>query len=332
MGSAGLAARRRFHSRMVAGPSAGGFVSGSDPYQGIHAVLYAFFQTDESLDLDAMARQVEYCISGRCNGITVLGLATEVAKLSFAERKAVVECVAQANRGRLPLSVTLAGNSVAEQVELGAFAQDKGADWLILQPPLAGSYSPDIYLDFFERVAGEVGLPVAIQNAPQYLGRALSAADIVRLRRCCANLKCVKCEDTALGIRRMVEAAGADLHILGGRGGLEITDCLRAGCRGFVLAPDIAFLAVQVYAAWQDGHEQQAERLYAEAAPAITFVMQSLEHLVTYGKRIFAIHAGLEVHDRMPCLRPTPFGLQLAAGWAARLTEITAAAAPHETS
>jgi 4-hydroxy-tetrahydrodipicolinate synthase len=32
--------------------------------------------------------------------------------------------------------------------------------------------------------------------------------------------------------------------------------------------------------------------------------MRSLEHLICYGKRIFAARAGLEVFDRAPALRP----------------------------
>jgi 4-hydroxy-tetrahydrodipicolinate synthase len=44
--------------------------------------------------------------------------------------------------------------------------------------------------------------------------------------------------------------------------------------------------------------------------PAVVFIMQSLEHLVCYGKRIAAARLGLgEVHDRAPALAPTPFGL-----------------------
>jgi putative hydroxymethylpyrimidine transport system substrate-binding protein len=46
--------------------------------------------------------------------------------------------------------------------------------------------------------------------------------------------------------------------------------------------------------------------------PAIVFLMQSLEGLMAYGKRLFALRAGLgEVHDRAPSARPTPFGLAI---------------------
>ena len=301
-----------------------------DLYTGIHAVLYALFRQNESIDYDAMAHQVEYCLKVGCHGITVLGLATEVQKLSLAERKTLIKEVSAANRSRVSFSVTIAGNSVAEQVELAECAQRYGADWLILQPPMVGNYSADVYLEFFERVANSTSLPVGVQNAPQYLGRALSGEDLTRLRSLCPNLSCVKSEDAALGVQRIVNITGGGLHILGGRGGLEMTDSLRAGCEGFVLAPDVVPVAVKIFEAWQEGKHDEAEQLYTQAVPAITFVMQSLEHLITYGKRIFAADAGIEVHDRSPCLAPTEFGLTLADRWASHMSSICKAAGELE--
>lgn len=287
-------------------------------------MLYALFDPTEAVDHGAMTAQVEYCIERGCHGITVLGLATEVLKLTFEERASLIATVGRANAGRLPFSVTIAGNSVAEQAALARHAADAGADWLILQPPMVGTYGADIYLDFFTRVARTTALPVAVQNAPQYLGRALSGEDLVRLKAQCPNLAAVKGEDAALGIRRIIDIAGTRLKVLGGRGGLEMTDCLRAGCSGFVLAPDIAPVAARLFEHWQAGRTAEADALYAEILPAATFVMQSLEHLITYGKRIFATQAGMTVHDRQPCLSTTEFGLATAGQWARQLAAIKA--------
>jgi 4-hydroxy-tetrahydrodipicolinate synthase len=52
------------------------------------------------------------------------------------------------------------------------------------------------------------------------------------------------------------------------------------------------------------GHREQALALHRDILPAISFIMRSLEHLICYGKRIFACRAGLEVFDRAPALRP----------------------------
>lgn len=288
----------------------------SSIHDGVHAVLYALFDAQEGLAHDAMAAQVDYCVAQGCHGITVLGLATEVLKLGFGERCALIDTTARANAGRLPFSVTIAGNSVDEQIALAAHAQSAGADWLILQPPMVGSYGADVYLDFFARVASSTTLPVAVQNAPQYLGRALSSEDIVLLKKRVPNFSAVKAEDAVLGLTRIVDLADGNLAVVGGRGGLEMTDALRIGCRGFVLAPDIAPVAARIFDYWRRGRHEDAEAAYAAALPAATFVMQSLEHLITYGKRIFGLNSGIAIHDRAPCLPALPAGLLITQHWA----------------
>jgi 4-hydroxy-tetrahydrodipicolinate synthase len=66
--------------------------------------------------------------------------------------------------------------------------------------------------------------------------------------------------------------------------------------------------------------EAEAERLYREILPLLTFAMQSLEGLLTYGKRITATRLGFDVvHDRPPALPPTDFGLACVARYAAPL-------------
>ena len=158
---AGLAPQGRVHRGMVR------------RFPGIHAVLFALFDAEERLDRAAMAAQMAYVRGHGAEGVVILGLATEVGKLSEAEKRTLIDWAA-ADRGDLPLGVTITGNSVAEQRALAAHAVGAGADWLILQPPLAGSYGAGEYLDFFARVGGDLAVPFAVQNAPQYLGRSLS--------------------------------------------------------------------------------------------------------------------------------------------------------------
>ncbi|RYG88313.1 MAG: hypothetical protein EON59_04790, partial [Alphaproteobacteria bacterium] len=60
-------------------------------FSGIYPMQYAFFHDDGTLDRNAMLRQVEGCLAGGADGIAVLGLGTEVNKLSLAERTEILE-------------------------------------------------------------------------------------------------------------------------------------------------------------------------------------------------------------------------------------------------
>lgn len=274
--------------------------------RGVHAIVFAFFDDSEQLSRQAMRRQAELCLSAGVVGVAALGLATEVAKLSFAERCRVIDWTAEDVNGRATLGFTISGQSVAEQVALLREAERARADWLVLQPPQVGSYPAEEYIAFFSRVMAETELPCAIQNAPQYLGRGLTDADIEVLRRRHANFRIIKAEAEADDAARLKRMAGAEFMVFNGRGGLEMLDCLEAGCDGFLLAPDLVDYGVRVMQLYEAGERDAAQALHTEALPAIGFVMRSLEHLVCYGKRLFALRAGLAVHDRAPALRPDP--------------------------
>ena len=282
--------------------------------RGVHCVLFAMFDARGRLDRGLMRAQVDAVRGIGADGIVTLGLATEVGKLSLAEKLDLIAWGAQ-DRGDLPLSVTIAANGVADQRALLAAAADAGATLAILQPPLAGTYGAAEYLDFFAAVGEGAGVPLAVQNAPAYLGRGLSGADVAMLRGRLPGLTHVKAELPAVDLAGFIAAAG-DLVVLNGRGGMEMTDALRVGCQGFVVAPDVLAGVRACWAAWEAGDEAGAEAAYGAFLPGALFGMQSLEHLATYGKRVFAARAGLPVHDRAPALRPTEAGLRLTERWA----------------
>jgi 2-keto-3-deoxy-L-arabinonate dehydratase len=294
-------------------------------FAGIWPILYAFFTASGGLDRALMRRQADICVAGGAHGMAVLGLATEVSKLTPAERRQVVEWAAADLHGRLPLAVTIFGATPEEQIEAVAHAAAHGAVLAILQPPRDASFGKEGLgeaglMDFFARVMDRAPIATGIQNAPEYLGVGLGPESIAALAQRCANFRVLKGEGPAVLIARVAEATGNRLAVFNGRGGLELPDNLRAGCAGMIPAPDCFEAQVAVYDAMRRGDEGEAERLYREILPAIVFVMASIEHLVCYGKRLVAARMGVaRVHDRAPALAPTPFGEAAVARFAARL-------------
>ena len=293
------------------------------PYRGIYPMLYAFFDGGGGLDRAAMRRQIDFCVEAGVQGLAVLGLATEVDKLTAEERRLLLDWTVEDLAGRLPLAVTVFGNSVEEHAEFLALVETAGADWAILQPPRRPGLSEAECRDFFSEVMARTRLPLAIQNAPEYLGIGLSPAGIEELRRRHDNFVLLKGEGPALTIRETIEATGGRLAVFNGRNGLELPDNLRAGCAGMIPGPETCALQARIFALMQEGDEAaeaEAEALYRRILPVLTFVMQSLETLHCYGKRVLAWRLGLEaVQDRQPALAPSEFGLACARRYAAEL-------------
>jgi dihydrodipicolinate synthase/N-acetylneuraminate lyase len=284
-------------------------------FRGVYPMLYAFFSPDGALDRDAMRRQVEYCVASGAHGIAALGLGTEVSKLTPDERLAVMTWAAEDLRRRLPLAITVFGASPDEQIAFIEAAAARGADWVILQPPRTGQkINEDQLLDFFGAVADASPLPVAIQNAPQYIGVGLSSWGIDRLSRHHPNVRLLKAEGSAVETQALIELTEGRMAVFQGRGGMELIDVLRAGCVGMIPSVESCHVQAKIFELMHTGRagdEAQAERLYAELAPLIMFLMQSVDQFLCYGKRLTARRLGLgAVHDREPAQAPTAFGLE----------------------
>lgn len=290
------------------------------PFSGIYPMMYAFFCSDGTLDREAMRKQVQTCVRHGAHGIAVLGLATEVSKLSSRERRQVVEWVTQDVGGAVPIAVTVSEPQAEAQAEFANWAKGQGASWLILQPPPERGMPESWYADFFAAVMERVQLPCAIQNAPEYIGVGLSPESIAALHDRCPNFTLVKGEGPVLAVRSVIEAVRGGLAVFNGRGGLELPDNLRAGCVGMIPAADTFDYQVRIFELMRratERDERAAEEIYQKILPAIVFTLQSLDTLICYGKRIAALRLGLaEVHDRAPALAPTEFGMDCARRYA----------------
>lgn len=282
-------------------------------FRGVYPILYAFFGRDGRLDHAAMRAQVEHCIGAGAHGIAVLGLVTEVNRISTEERQEVVELVGAAIAGRVPYAVTIAEQDPAAQIAFAKMAAANGADWVILQPPPGKGHSEADLQRHFGTIADGLPLPVAIQNNPVNLDSYLSPEGLTALVRRHANITLLKAEGTSVDIARVLEALGGEVDAFGGHGGVEFIALMRSGGAGLIPAPDCLAIQVALYEALVSNDAAAlalAERLHKEILPLVVFMTRSIPNILVYGKRVMARRLGFdEVHDRGPDLAPMPFGL-----------------------
>jgi 4-hydroxy-tetrahydrodipicolinate synthase len=279
-------------------------------FSGVYPIMYAFYNERGGIDADAMRLQVERCMAAGAHGIAVLGLVTEVHKLDVGERRLVVDIVAEAVNGRVPLAVTVAEPSVAGQIAFVKQAERAGASWVILQPPPVKGYSEAEYVRFLGAVADAVDLPVGIQNNPVNMDVALSNASLITLHRAHPNVTLLKGEGTAVQLAELIEESDAAFDVFSGQGGKELVSNLRAGCVGVIPAPDCLDVQLRIYDLMKEGREDEAVLAHNQILPLIVFMTHSMPHLLCYGKRLVARRLGIDrVHERAPAVAPTWFGL-----------------------
>ena len=282
--------------------------------EGIFPIIYCFFNKNNTLDKKLIKDQIKIIKNMGSHGIASLGLATEVNKLSFLEKKNIIELVAEISNKEIRTAVTIQGNSISEYIKLIDIAKNNQADWIILQPLIKKNISNRDCFNFFNKIIPHTkGTMVGIQNAKEYLGVGLNHNDIMKLYNKYENFRSLKAEAPSVFIQKDIETYPKDLTVFNGRGGQEIIDNLLIGCKGIVPATDLADKFLKIFKLIKQKDFRRANLEYNKILPSIVFIMQSLNTLICYGKRVCAYRMGIKnIYDRKPFLEPTKYGIKKA--------------------
>ena len=280
--------------------------------KGIFPIIYCFFNRNNTLDKQIISDQINLIKQIGSNGIASLGLATEVNKLSFKEKKTLIELIAEHIGDSIPTAVTIQGNTFQEYIKLIDVAKKNNADWIILQPLIKkNTKDKDCYHFFNKLIPYTKDTIVGVQNAKEYLGVGLTPKDILKLYNKYENFRAIKGESSSVFMQNEIKTYPKNLRVFNGRGGQEIVDNFLIGCRGIVPALDSADKFIKIYKHFQKKDILKANEQYKKILPATVFIMQSINTMICYGKRICAYRMGIKkIYDRKPFLAPTEYGIR----------------------
>jgi 4-hydroxy-tetrahydrodipicolinate synthase len=195
---------------------------------GTWFVLPTAFDEHGALDLTSQRSLVEAAIDWQVDGLTVMGVMSEVSSLSDAERDAALEAIFAAAGARVPIAVGcsaagphLVRQRIAAAADLGAVAA------MVSAPPLLRNV--DLLPRFYAAVAGT--LPVVVQDEPAATG-VLVPTSILLACLAAADSRVIKLEDppTPPKISALLSADPA-LQVFGGLGGVAaLTELSRGAC------------------------------------------------------------------------------------------------------
>ena len=289
-------------------------------------MLYSFFDSQGQLRMDAFRKQIDAVLATDATGLAILGLGTEVSKLSAQERLQVLDVVSKYVAGRVPLFVTVFGSSAEEQIDFAQRAVVAGATAVLLQPPVTDTaqyHDESVLAEFFSKIIASVQCPVGIQNAPEFLGFGLSDDALIALAKRHSNFSVAKLECSAVSLQHVANALKDSVMVFNGRCGLELPDNLRAGAHGLIPSLESVDKTSAIYHMFAGGSQDTADKLYADLLPTLSFIMQGIPHYLTYGKLIASMRLGIEFGgSRQPALLPTDFGVKCASRFAKNLGKL----------
>jgi 4-hydroxy-tetrahydrodipicolinate synthase len=180
------------------GATAGGrvvsaFAADRDRIRGAITPLVTPFTADGELDLDTVARLIDWQIESGSHGISVGGSTGEPTSLTVAERIAVMRAAVAAIDDRVPFLPGTGAARMDETIELTAEAQRLGAAGALVVTPYYARPQQDGLFEWYSRIAQEFPeLPILVYNVPVRAAVDISPATVGRLRRAHPNIVGIK--------------------------------------------------------------------------------------------------------------------------------------------
>jgi 4-hydroxy-tetrahydrodipicolinate synthase len=253
---------------------------GMERLRGVWNIVPTPFADDGSLDEASIATLVDFVVARGVDGMTILGVMGEAARVSDTERERIIEATLAAAHGRLPICVGVTHAATDRAVAYARDAEARGAHSVMLAPPALSRPNDAAVRRHYFAVAEAVDLPIVVQDHPASSGVWMSAEFLASLAAESTKCRVVKLEEepSPPKIRRLL-AANPELAVLGGLGGIMLLEELRAGAAGTMTGFGFPEILVDIVRRFRAGDEAGARDAFYRACPLIRFENQPLLNL-----------------------------------------------------
>lgn len=243
-------------------------------FPGIISAVTTPFDASGAIDFEGLAGNVNALLEAGVHGLVATGTMGEAGSLSAAERRSVVEAVARAVDGRVPVIAGVSAGTPAAAIALAADAAEAGAVALMMLPPLGYRGDDDEIVAYYRSVAEAAGLPLMAYNNPEASGVDMGTTLLARLHEEIDHVVAFKeCSGDARRIPALLDAApGAEVLVGGDDWALE---GFCAGATGWVSGvADVAPRdCIALYEACRAGDLDTARGIYSRLLPLSRFDM-----------------------------------------------------------
>lgn len=245
--------------------------------KGVLPIVHTPFDCHDAIDWASFQRQVDWAIEQGASGC-VIGMVSEVLRLTGSERRQLTEQLVQAVGGRVVAIASAGAESTRQAVEYAVHAEEVGCDGLMAIPPISCGLPDEEVLEYFRQIALSVELPLIIQDASSYVGQPIGLSVYTRLLDEFGSERILfKPESAPLGpnLSRLRDATDGAARVFEGSGGISLIDSYRRGIRGTM--PGMEFLdgVIATWKALEAGDDKRAYEVYFPLCALVALQLQA---------------------------------------------------------
>jgi 4-hydroxy-tetrahydrodipicolinate synthase len=264
--------------------------------RGVWNIVPTPFTPDGTLDDASIPQLVSFVRSTGVDGMTILGVLGEAARLGDAERSLVLATVVDAADGAIPVCVGVSHASTDRVIAFAREAEAVGAHSVMLAPPPLARPTDAALRRHYLAVADAITIPIVVQDHPASSGVPMTSDFLLALAAESPQCRVIKLEEepTPPKAGRLV-AGSSDVTVLGGLGGEMLIEELGRGTHGTMTGFGFPEVLVAVVRRWFAGDQAGASAIFDRFATLIRFENQALLNLpirkLVYQRRGAIAHA-----------------------------------------
>lgn len=245
---------------------------------GVVVVMTTPFKSDFELDEEGLRKQTRFLLeSGIKEGTGVLvptGSTGECPMLTDEERGKIFKIVVEEAKGKVPVVVGCNHTDTRRVIRLAKYAEEAGADGLMISPPYYWAPSEEIVLNHYKNICKETNLGIMVYNnwfasqvdiPVETMSKLAELPNIVALKE---NTPYIEKFD------KMVEVLGDRIAIVDGFGERHEPYISLMGAKGFVagVANFIPKTMLEIYKAEKEGEYGKARDIHRKITPLLDFI------------------------------------------------------------
>jgi 4-hydroxy-tetrahydrodipicolinate synthase len=268
------------------------------PLSGVVAIPQTPFDDRDRIDVDSLARGVADRLAAGVDALLYPVVASEVSKLSAAERRMVTRAVLDQAAGRVPVIVGASADDVSTVRSLAEFAMAHGAAGVLVQAPIALLHDEAATIGFVRSVC-ESGIDMLMIQDLEWNGPGLPVATIVRLFEEVEPFRCIKVETVPAGSKysAIIAATGGRLNVSAGWAVPQLIEALDRGIHA-VTPGGLHWVIAEVVRRFRAGNRASARALFDRLLPILGWQNQHID-ISNQFLKLLAVRQGVYAGSRL---------------------------------
>lgn len=172
--------------------------------------------TEDGVDFDTLKKLIDFQLSQDVDALIILGTTGESSTMTLEEKKQVVKFAIDNVHKQIPIIVGAGGNNTKDVIEFSKYAEEVGADGLLLVTPYYNKTTQNGLIMHYTTIAKNTSLPIILYNVPSRTGLNIEPKTCLELSKV-PNIVAIKeASGNISQIAKIASLCGDNLHIYSG--------------------------------------------------------------------------------------------------------------------